>query len=187
MKKYGRKVIICEDCGQKKLNGGFNKCSACLRKMKRQTRPIYYLRTCWGEIKRRCTQLVPNRTYSVYGKEYCTKEEFVDRFLNDESFLKQYQIWQESDYKRGLAPSIDRIDNTGDYRIENLQFLSNIENSLKDSCEKVEVLENNIPILCFYSQTSASKHFGISGLTFSGLINNQKIYKKKYTFRRIYA
>lgn len=136
MINHGRTLIICKICDKEKIHYGLNMCSACIRNYKRKTRPSFYLGTCYSEITRRCkTKTVIRPNY--YGKKYCTKEEFVNKFLTNEAFLKQYEIWQKSGFKRGFAPSIDRIDNDGDYTLDNLRFISNIENGIKDRVKKV--------------------------------------------------
>lgn len=171
---HGRNLIKCDMCDEIKPKGGFNLCSACLRKWKRQTRPIYYLRTCWGEIKRRSTQKVPNREYICFGQEFCTKEEFIERFLTDPKFLKLYKEWQESGFKRGLAPSIDRIDGNLGYCINNIHFITNIENAQKEFSFKTILKKDNI-VLEFDSRTSAGKFLRLES---SQICRKLKKYKK---------
>jgi hypothetical protein len=176
----GRKLIICKCCGEEKINFGFGMCSPCLRKWKRQTRPIYYLRTCWGEIKRRSTQKVPNRTYTCYGQEFCTKTEFVDKFLNDPNFLTLYKNWQENNFKRGYAPSIDRIDSSKGYELNNLQFLSNIENTRKESSLPTLVLSIHNDIFIFDSLSDAAKFLKTTSGKLAYHKLNNIIFKKTY-------
>ena len=129
--KLGRNLIICEICNKEKLHYGLNKCSACLRNFKRKTRPSFYLGTCYSEITRRCKTFDPIRP-NYFGKIRCSREEFLNRFVNDEQFLYHYKKWQENEYNRGYAPSIDRIDNKKDYTLDNIMFISQGENSKKD-------------------------------------------------------
>lgn len=135
---HKRKHVICLRCNEYKMHFGLNMCSACLRHTKRETRPSFYLGTCYSEITRRCKHKDPLRI-KYQGKKYCTKKEFFDRFLNDQDFLILYKGWQASNFQRGFAPSIDRIDNNGDYNIENLQFLLHSENTGKDSHNQKEI------------------------------------------------
>lgn len=132
MKSKGRKVCICKRCGKESLHFGLGMCSSCLRKTKRETKPSFYLGTCYSEIKRRCSHkdiLRPN----YFGKNFCTREEFFNKFLTDDNFLLLFDNWRNHNFKRGEAPSIDRIDNNGDYSIENSQFIKHSENTGKDS------------------------------------------------------
>lgn len=130
-KKFGRKLIICNRCSKEKVHFGLNMCSSCLRRTKRETRPSFYLGTCYSEMNRRVKTfdlLRPN----YFGKPICTKDEFINRFLNDINFLMLYKNWQENNFKRKFAPSIDRIDNEKGYLIPNLQFTTHYINSTKD-------------------------------------------------------
>lgn len=130
-------IVKCSLCNKKKEHSGKGMCSACLRKTKRRTRPEFYLGTCYSEIKRRCNHRHKTRANKYLDMAYPTKEEFVNRFINDVDFLDQYRLWQESDFSRGSAPSIDRIDNDVGYDIENLRFIDNITNGIKDCCTEV--------------------------------------------------
>jgi hypothetical protein len=127
----GRRLCICARCSKEKLNFGFGMCSACLRRTKRETKPSFYLGTCYSELSRRVKTFDPLRP-NYYGLPKCSKEEFVNRFLTDPEFLKQYEVWQKSGYQRKCAPSIDRINNKAGYMLDNLQFISQSENSRKD-------------------------------------------------------
>ena len=138
-----RKTIICKRCNKDKLNFGLGMCSACLRHTKRETRPSFYLGTCYSEMSRRVKTFDPLRP-KYFGKKKCTKEEFMNRFLNDKTFLKLYKGWQDSGFQRRFSPSIDRIDNNGDYLLDNLQFLVHTENTGKDSSNKKQIVRTKV-------------------------------------------
>lgn len=61
-----------------------------------------------------------------------TKEEWLD-FCEEskEVFLRLYNEWKDSGFKRENAPSIDRVDNSRGYDRDNVQWLSNSENVAK--------------------------------------------------------
>lgn len=46
-------------------------------------------------------------------------------------FDKLYDAWEKSGFQRRMAPSIDRIDNNRGYTIDNMQWLSQSDNSRK--------------------------------------------------------
>lgn len=138
MKKSGRKTIICSRCSKKKLSFGLGMCSSCLRRTKRETRPSFYLGTCYSEMCRRVNHFDLLRP-KYFGKKICTKEQFFNRFLNDRVFLDLFKNWQENNFVRRESPSIDRIDNDGDYCIDNLQFLKHTENTGKDNKNRMSI------------------------------------------------
>jgi SPX domain protein involved in polyphosphate accumulation len=180
----GRKTIVCKRCGREKIHYGLGMCSACLRQYKRRTRPSFYLGTCYSEIKRRCTHETYGKRNYKKGMKFCTKKEFFDKFLNDKNFLKQYKIWQESEFKRGLAPSIDRINSNGDYLINNLRFISNIENAIREKIKKVQIYKKNILVEEFCSQADAARFLNISPAAVCKIIKNKSKNKKGYEIRR---
>ena len=61
-----------------------------------------------------------------------TKQEFIDRFINDEDYLLLYNNWVDSDYKKMLSPSFDRLDDYKPYSLGNLnKWMTWEENSNK--------------------------------------------------------
>lgn len=176
--KHGRKTIICKICHKDKLHFGLGMCSACLRNWKRKNKPHFYLGTCYSEIRRRCITKSKIRP-SYYGKKFCSKEEFFGKFLKDSEFLRLYKVWQDNDYKRVYAPSIDRINNDGDYFLDNLRFTTHLENSTKD--RNIPVKVNNI---IFKSQADASRYLNVSSGIVSNLLKHNKKYYKGYIIER---
>lgn len=172
MKQDKRKTCICNRCGKDKLHFGLGMCSACLRHTKRETRPSFYLGTCYSEMSRRVKTFDPLRP-NYFGKKLCTKEEFIEKFINDKDFLNQYKIWQESNFKRGSSPSIDRIDNDKDYTLDNLRFVSHKINSTKDVIKKVKDSYGNI----FPSQVECANFYKISPATVCKYIKENKTYR----------
>ncbi len=60
-----------------------------------------------------------------------SKEDFIARFYNDPDFIRIWLDWQESGYDLRMAPSVDRVDPTRGYELDNLQILTNEANTLK--------------------------------------------------------
>lgn len=141
MTKKIKTLFKCSRCKKIKKHRGHGMCCPCLRRTKRETKPSYYLGTCYSEISRRVKTKTIQRT-RYYGLPKCTKEEFMNKFINDEQFLKLYKGWQDCNFKRGSAPSIDRIDNNKGYLIDNIEFIQNDKNGPKDSGIKLKLFKN---------------------------------------------
>lgn len=166
-KSRQRKTVKCRSCDKEKLHFGLGMCSACLRNHKRKTRPSFYLGTCYSEMSRRVKTYDPKRP-NYFGKKKCTREEFINRFIDDNIFLELYKGWQKSNYERGEAPSIDRINDKGDYTLDNLQFIKHRKNAKKDNYRQFIVADKK-----FYSLLDLSK--------FIGMDNDQLRHKLKKT------
>lgn len=55
-------------------------------------------------------------------------KQLLEWVLQQENFLILYKNWIESGYKRGLRPSIDRINNDIGYTLDNIQIITLSEN-----------------------------------------------------------
>lgn len=73
-------------------------------------------------------------SYSCVGKEMMTMEEFLEWNSNETvktQFTKLYNNWKKCGFKRKLAPSIDRVDNSKGYTKDNIQWMTQSQNSSK--------------------------------------------------------
>lgn len=54
------------------------------------------------------------------------------RFVREnKEYDKIFKTWQEHNYWHSLSPTIDRIDNDGDYSLDNIQILTRMDNTKK--------------------------------------------------------
>lgn len=154
-----RRNIECKTCKKLSPHFGHGMCSACLRNFKRKTKPSFYLGTCYSELSRRIKTYDPKRP-NYYGLDKCTREEFIGAFENDPIFLKNWNNWKETDFKRGNAPSIDRIDNNKGYNLYNLQWLCNSDNGKKDWSYKMILDYKSEEEIHFDSQQELCNYLG---------------------------
>ena len=110
-------------------------------KERHRTNPKSFLKRVWNNIKLRCTVATASTSKYYYGLSYCNKEEFINKFLNDATFNNLFNDWKNYNYSYEKTPSIDRIDKTQGYFLENLQFIH-----LDKNCGKEK---NKLPILMF--------------------------------------
>jgi len=133
----------CTKCNQEKAltefrpskEGKFGRTSYCIKCLNEQVKQ-YCLENPWmrtfNNIHSRCTN--PNiRSYNDYGlrgiKCLITPEELKELWFRDRAFEMK-------------KPSIDRIDNDGDYCIENCRFMEKDDNTNKD--RKKRILQFNL-------------------------------------------
>jgi hypothetical protein len=64
-----------------------------------------------------------------------TRKEFKEFALRNDSLDKIYESWKASGFQLRLCPSLDRINNDGDYALNNIQFLPFGENVAKSHAE----------------------------------------------------
>jgi ribosomal protein L35 len=63
------------------------------------------------------------------GKDLLGKEDFYKWAEDSPEFHDLYDKWVESDFDRKLAPTVDRIDPSRGYSLDNMQWLTHSENS----------------------------------------------------------
>lgn len=153
-------------------DGHLNKCKECCKAYAKakdtreydlrryRQNPKRYLSHKYNAIKERCL----NKKRRYYGKKFLSKEEWAEFCeKTEEQFMGMYCRWQESGYERLLSPSIDRINNDGDYTRENIQWLTLAENEKKyiQENEKTILVKKDGKIIGkFNSQQSVAEAIG---------------------------
>lgn len=79
-----------------------------------------------------------------WNKPDYTKEYLHKKFLTDKKYLKLHKEWVESGYNKLKKPSIDRIDNTKPYSIDNIQLMTWKENNDKGRKEYIRTANTNV-------------------------------------------
>jgi hypothetical protein len=87
-----------------------------------------------GRVKGARTRKDGMPKYRIFGAKLLTKEEFMgwcNTPENMETFKKLHKDWELSNFNRFLTPTIDRINNDQEYTLDNIQWLSHVDNRLK--------------------------------------------------------
>ncbi len=119
---------VCKVCtyeqqkNRTKLNGNL----AC--KTYSKTVKGYLVRT-YVNMRGRVTGLLKKKAHLYKGKDILTKEEFYEWSLNSEEFKYLFEEYLLSGFEPKKAPSIDRIDSTRGYSIDNIRWITHSENS----------------------------------------------------------
>lgn len=73
---------------------------------------------------------VQKKKFHLYkDKELLSRTDFYNWATNNPSFHSLFEIYENSKYERKLSPSVDRIDSTKGYNLENMEFVTMSENS----------------------------------------------------------
>ena len=65
-----------------------------------------------------------------------SKEDFVNKYINDIKFINLYNSWVESNYNRWSTPSFDRTDDYKPYSFDNIELKTWKENSDKAAANR---------------------------------------------------
>jgi len=75
--------------------------------------------------------------YHLYaGCSLLPKDEFYSWAKSSEDFLRLFREWEWSGYDRKLTPSVDRIDSTYGYQLDNMEWVTHSENSRRGTMNR---------------------------------------------------
>ena len=89
------------------------------------------LRKTYEGMSRRVRGKAKGNEHIYGGLSICSRKEFMQWASNDTNFLRLFNAWLESGCEYSISPSIDRIDNERGYDLDNIQWLTVSENSVK--------------------------------------------------------
>lgn len=95
-----------------------------------------YERTKKGKLMRtyrnmesRTKGMVEGKSHLYQGLEVLPRQSFYDWSLSCKDFNSLYDDWVSSGFDKKLSPSIDRIDTSKGYTLDNMRWLTHSENS----------------------------------------------------------
>ncbi len=91
------------------------------------------LMRCYRNMQSRIEGVQWRKSHLYCGKELLPREEFYEWAIASEAFHLLYDQWEASGFDRKLAPSVDRIDSSIGYVIENMEWVTHSENSRRGS------------------------------------------------------
>lgn len=115
------------------------------RKLSNNANTKKYEKTKKGKLMR----MYRNMQSRVYGiqtqkshlyknKHLLDRSEFYEWALNSKEFHDMYETWKQSDYDRKLTPTVDRIDSSKGYTIDNMEWVTHSENSRRGAISQIK-------------------------------------------------
>lgn len=98
--------------------------------------PNGFLVRLYRNMKSRISGVQVAKFYLYEGKELLTKEDFYVWAKNSPKFYELFKEYQNSNYDRKLAPSVDRVNSKLGYKIENMEWVTHSENSRRANHKK---------------------------------------------------
>ena len=95
-----------------------------------------FLVRLYRNMKSRICGVQKEKHHLYAGKYLLDKEEFYSWALNSFAFHDLFEKWEKSNYPRKLAPSVDRINSSEGYSIENMEWTTHSENSRRGSISR---------------------------------------------------
>lgn len=93
-----------------------------------KTRKGFLMRK-YRNMTSRVTGVQHLKAHLYKGKEILDREDFYEWAVNSLDFDTLFENWKEGNYDRKLCPTVDRIDASKGYTVENMQWITHSENS----------------------------------------------------------
>lgn len=117
-----------------------------------------------------------------------TWQELVARYIDDPQYLALYDTWIKSGKSRWTKPSLDRIDESKGYSLDNIALMTwkeNCQKHIDDLKKPVAVFKGDALVGVFESQKEAGTFAGLKKRNPSHLLDTGKASSKGYFFYRI--
>ena len=135
---------VCKDCVNAKRRILRKENNNAESKIYEKTMKGFLMRT-YRNMQSRVTGVQKKKAHLYLGLELLPRDEFYSWALQNEDFQRLWQNWVESKHTRKLTPSVDRINSSKGYLLENMRWLTHSENSRlgnlsrygkSDTCQK---------------------------------------------------
>jgi len=83
----------------------------------------------YRNMQTRVYGILKTKAHLYEGLSLLEREDFYSWSLNDQDFNQLFENWETSGYDKKLSPSIDRINTSLGYSLENMRWLTHSENS----------------------------------------------------------
>lgn len=93
--------------------------------------PNGFLMRLYRNMYSRINGIQKAKAHLYVGKYLLPKDNFYVWAKSSKNFWNMYEAWVSSKYNRKLTPTVDRIDSSKGYCVENMQWLTHSENSGK--------------------------------------------------------
>jgi hypothetical protein len=91
--------------------------------------PSGFLMRAYRNMQSRVTGVQKHKAYLYIGKELLPRETFYEWATHQEAFWKLFREWEQSRYDQRQTPTVDRVDSSRGYSLDNMEWITNSENS----------------------------------------------------------
>lgn len=88
-----------------------------------------FLMRLYRNMQSRVTGVQKQKFHLYRGKELLNRQDFYNWSIDNPVFLEMFEIYKNSNFDRKLTPTVDRIDSSKGYTLDNMRWLTHSENS----------------------------------------------------------
>jgi hypothetical protein len=152
--RCGNEYPIAEFRKQSQTKDGHaNQCRLCLNEIQRIKRkkngnesthryektPRGFLMREYRNMQSRVTGIQKKKSHLYLGKELLPRDEFYKWAIFNVDFVLLYTAWVNSNYDRKLTPTVDRVNSSKGYSLENMEWVTHSENSRRGSVSRNKI------------------------------------------------
>jgi len=93
-----------------------------------KTKRGFLMRT-YRNMQSRVTGVQHKKAHLYLDKSLLEREEFYGWANGDKGFNSLFKVWEMNNYEQKLTPSIDRVESSRGYDLDNMRWLTHSENS----------------------------------------------------------
>lgn len=101
-----------------------------------------FLMRLYRNMQSRIEGVQRTKAHLYSGLNLLAREEFYCWAMSDPTFYTLFENWKQSGYERKLTPSVDRIDSSVGYTLDNMEFVTMSENSRRGDISRHENTRN---------------------------------------------
>jgi len=95
-----------------------------------------FLMRLYRNMQSRVTGVQKAKFHLYEGKRLLNREDFYNWAKSSTKFHILFNEWEKSGYERKLSPSVDRIDSSRGYEMDNMEWVTHSENSRRGAISK---------------------------------------------------
>lgn len=97
-----------------------------------------FLMRLYRNMQSRITGVQSIKNHLYLGKELLSRDSFYAWAKDNKTFLKLFENWEYTLYERRFTPSVDRIDSSKGYTLDNMEWVEFHENCRRGSKSKIK-------------------------------------------------
>lgn len=101
-----------------------------------------FLMRLYRNMQSRIVGVQKQKHHLYSGKYLLPREKFYEWALSNQAFNDLFETWEKSSYCRKLTPSVDRINSTLGYEVENMEWVTHSENSRRGAVSLQRLTRN---------------------------------------------
>ena len=98
--------------------------------------PNGFMMRMYRNMQSRVTGVQKKKVHLYGGKYLLDRQIFYDWAKSHKDFWQLYNQWIASGYTRRLTPTVDRVDSSKGYQLDNMEWVTHSENSRRGSLNR---------------------------------------------------